>query len=754
MQQFRNAGLTGLALLASAGQLPGAEAVASGTSDKTITKVVKMLEAMQAKSRADGDADRETFAKHKCYCDAQQATKEKEVAALTEDIAGLEASIAELKGGTGVLSTECAQLKADMAENEKARAEAQRIRDEEHDSFVALEADLVKSIGQMKNALKELAEVGADQTAANAGAADHATFMAGKNSFAQASSTKEALRVALARASALADPAQRRRLAGFLQAPFTGTYTAQSGEVVGILKSMSDTFDRNLKDARAAEDAQLAAHTKLMATKEAAHAEMQKSYDEKQGSLGSNDGDLASKQASLRTAEESKTTKETFLSELVPMCAQKAQEYEKRKALRANEDAAIAEAVSILNSDASFATFGTVSATSTGATSFLQSVSISSHKATSEPRVRVQQLLRRAVALQQLKGPEDAFSVVLGEIKKMEEVIVAEGKADKEKRQWCRSERSAQNGALGEKRTQETQLKAAILSLEGTIGAPDTGLKALIETDETSLRENEKSAKEAAELRAEENKAYLEDVANLQEAAELVSRAVKVLSAYYEGLDTHGDGGPSGDAAEDQVLTGETSAVPKTWESEEGYRGQSTKGTSAISMLQFILDETKKEEVQADTDEAAAQKAYDELQARLSSEAEDLQKNLATLRSTLAAKEKELSQKTKDLKDTQDDATAIEKYLASIKDGCDFMETNFDDRERRRAAETAALAKATELLKGTPAFQAAEATAHVEALGPCKEVCAEDEEHANCKACLAEVSVPGYCAGHPGTKGC
>lgn len=28
------------------------------------------------------------------------------------------------------------------------------------------------------------------------------------------------------------------------------------------------------------------------------------------------------------------------------------------------------------------------------------------------------------------------------------------------------------------------------------------------------------------------------------------------------------------------------------------------------------------------------------------------------------------------------------------------------------------------------------------------------KEHVECKACLAEVEVPGYCAGHPGTQGC
>ena len=50
------------------------------------------------------------------------------------------------------------------------------------------------------------------------------------------------------------------------------------------------------------------------------------------------------------------------------MCEEKAKGYANRKLLRANEEAAIAEAISILNSDEAFETFGNSDATKTGAT--------------------------------------------------------------------------------------------------------------------------------------------------------------------------------------------------------------------------------------------------------------------------------------------------------------------------------------------------------------------------------------------------
>merc|ERR1719223_1733866 len=87
------------------------------------------------------------------------------------------------------------------------------------------------------------------------------------------------------------------------------------------------------------------------------------------------------KKKPLQAAIADKASDEEFLSKLLEICAQKKEEFAQRKASRANEDAAIAEAISILNSDAAFATFGTVDATKTGATGadFVQLKSVQLH---------------------------------------------------------------------------------------------------------------------------------------------------------------------------------------------------------------------------------------------------------------------------------------------------------------------------------------------------------------------------------------
>ena len=171
-------------------------------------------------------------------------------------------------------------------------------------------------------------------------------------------------------------------------------------------------------------------------------------------------------------------------------------------------------------------------------------------------------------------------------------------------------------------------------------------------------------------------------------------------------------------------------------------------------MIEFILEETIKEETESHSNEEKSQHEYEDSMGNLKQEEEEAQKTLVELKSTLAEKEKTLTAKEMELKDTVEDKEAIEKYLSKIQPGCDFITENFDLRESNRVTETGALENAQDLLKDTPAYKAAEAEAHTASFGECEEPCTENEEHVKCKACLSETTVPGFCAGHSDTEGC
>merc|ERR1719321_645353 len=138
----------------------------------------------------------------------------------------------------------------------------------------------------MSEAIQTLSEVGADQTLGSDAA--HEQFMAGHD--AGLIKLKTTVKQALLAASAFTSKKQVKVLESFIQGPsFTGAYSSASGEVVGILKDMKETFESNLESARAAEKAAQEAHDKFMETKIAEHDQMSAAFEEKQGLLSGHD---------------------------------------------------------------------------------------------------------------------------------------------------------------------------------------------------------------------------------------------------------------------------------------------------------------------------------------------------------------------------------------------------------------------------------------------------------------------------------
>merc|ERR1719506_1479615 len=179
----------------------------------------------------------------------------------------------------------------------------------------------------------------------------------------------------------------------------------------------------------------------------------------------------------------------------------------------------------------------------------------------------------------------------------------------------------------------------------------------------------------------------------------------------------------------------EEPAPPDADFSETG-QGQAT---DAVSMLGFILEETKKEEHQAHTDEEASQHTFEDTMSDLKTQEAACMETIANLEEELAATEKTLEETTIDLEKTSKEKKALERYIAKIKPGCDFITENIDTRKDNRAAETSALNNAKDKLKSTPAYKSAAAAVEKDMLGKCADSCT-DKASIACKACLAGTS--------------
>jgi len=349
---------------------------------------------------------------------------------------------------------------------------------------------------------------------------------------------------------------------------------------------------------------------------------------------------------------------------------------------------------------------------------------------------------------------DNPFETVLAEIDNMLEVIVEEGKADKENYDWCKKERKDNKADKKQKEKEMLSLEKEINKLENRINDPKDGLKAVIAETEDSLVKNRESQTTETKERLGENLAYQQDIKNLVQAESILKRAIKVLKTYYDDLEAKLEAGEAAFLQEDPK-------PPEAWAGDKGdetraYTGQSGKGGSkdVLGMLGFILDETIAENKAAHAAEEKAQADYEDSMTDLKAREKSDEELLAKTQDNLAQSEKDLLEANEDLVATTKDRDAIVDYLLKIKPGCDFIDDNFKLREKNRGIESEALRKAIRLIKRTPAYKTFDSESTVESYGDCKEPCVKNEAHVKCKACMADVTIPAYCAGHKGTPGC
>jgi septal ring factor EnvC (AmiA/AmiB activator) len=535
-------------------------AAVSSQEDSTITKVVKLLQEMLDKSKEDGTNDRTVYAKFKCYCDTTTKKKSDAIAETTSAIEAAEAQLEDLRAQNTKLSQEVAKLESDMAANKAGREEATAIRDKEKADFEKEEQDLITGIDQLERAYNLLAAVGGDQTVSGdtdsaqlmAGAASERAGYPGEAGFMTKSSkvTKrglqtldEDMKAALRAASVFLTGKQRSVLHSFLQAP--GNYNSQSGEIVGVIKSMKDTFEANLESTRQAEEKKQKEYDEMMEVKTKEYDEMEELFEAKKKEIGDNAAQISTISSEVETMEAELAADQEFLATLTERCSAKAKEFQKRNMLRSGEEAAIAEAIAILNSDAAFDSFGKVDATSSGATGLIQA-SASFIQMSETPEIRKKASAELILASRKVHSVRVAriamaisdgnpFKKVLEMINKTITIIETEEADDVEKKDTCikEQEENEKNKADKEKdiQTLEANIDALKVAIEGT--------KESITLATEDLGLNRDSQKSTTGTRTDAHAVFTETLSNCEDAEKILAKAIEVLTKYYEFLHSH-----------------------------------------------------------------------------------------------------------------------------------------------------------------------------------------------------------------------
>jgi len=660
------------------------------------------------------------------------------------------------------------------------------LRGNENTAFLANKADLEDAIARMTSALATLAAQGADQTGTES-AEDHKKFLGDfdvlkgklKKTALLEFSDSDVVSEALALASTYMSPQQQKdsgiadikpASASFLQAGGNpGAYSAQSGQVVGILKNMKDTIEANLKEALANEAASLKAHTDLMTVKQAANTQMTTDKGNKETALAGNDASLLTDKGALAFAVENAVNLGAVAA-LERRCKHKTESYNIRLVLRANEEQAIAKAISILDSDDAFATFNkrdSTKRTSSGGsasekakTTFLQLSATASelpvflHLSATRRHIQDSNFLS---AVSNLVAAGNPMKKVLIEMTKMLEVNTKEGASDVKKIATCDAELIANTDKCTECSTKISNIGDSITGTGGFDEQIVTLTDAIAAFDATLLSNSNARASETAD-RQKSNALYQSEIANAASTIALLSKSIKVLGTYYANMKAQMAGDDQAKRNAEDASNGAANAEGQTWD-EGSYSGQGGAGgtdNAALAMLKFIRTETKTEQTALHQDENDAQVSFEDSMAACQLLEKNTLASKATSTEDLADATLKRMQALANLKAQQEELKATQDLMAKNLPGCTFVKD--PARLEARTKDSRNIAAAEAELKDTDVYKAAVKESLHASYGKCRAKCISggivDDAKVSCKACQADTTEVGYCAGHASTPGC
>lgn len=289
----------------------------------------------------------------------------------------------------------------------------------------------------------------------------------------------------------------------------------------------------------------------------------------------------------------------------------------------------------------------------------------------------------------QLKKP--GIDKIIAELK-------AQQKTDVEQRDYCIESLNnvkLDNEAATHKHNKQTQ---KIKALEEEIATLEQDIADL----EADSAETAESAKQATSTRAKENTDFQRDLKDQRVTQEILNKALTKMQEKYDPEAIRL-------AMAQQPAAGGAHMVYEATATDIGsgpaaFSGKGDENNSAgmkvIAMLQTIIADTNKVEVELYESETNAQTAYQVFfqEANKSMEANA---NAITAKSSRLAEKKQIKISTEKAKRaTEEEIVGIGNMFKNTHQECDFLLNNFSMRQKTRQQELDALANAKQILSG------------------------------------------------------
>jgi len=637
-----------------------------------IRKVVTMLQAMEKKVTAEGAKEQELFDKYMCYCKNSGGDLAKSIGDADTKVPQLGADIKEGEAKLVQLKEDLKQHQVDRSAAKQAVADATTLREKEAGEYA-----------------KEANEASANIAALNKAVTALTNGMAG--GFLQTAGASRLLKVVAAQDI---DEEDRKTLQAFLQG--STEYAPSSGQITGILKTMGDEMTKSFNDAKAAEDAAIAAFNSLVAAKTKEINALTAALETKMTRSGELAVEIVQMKNDLGDTEAALIQDQAFLKDMEANCAKKQAEWSTIVETRNQELSALADTIKVLNDDDALELFK--KALPGASAAFVQlSVNTDSARANALAAIRKAgkspQLDFIAMAIQ---GKKIGFDKVIKMIDEMAATLKKEQLDDDHKKEYC----AAQFDMADDKKK---GLERAVSDLDTAIEDAKEGIttkKAEIEALGTSIKKLDKSVAEATEQRKEENEDYTELMASDSAAKEILGFAKNRLNKFYNPKLYKAPAAPAAEAVFAAVSEHGVAKPAPPPEAPGAYKKKSGESGGVIAMIDLLVKDLDKEMTVAKAEETDAQGDYEGMMKDSAAKRADDSKTLADSQGTLADLESSLQSSTENKGSTNKELGATVQYISSLHAECDWLIQYFEIRKEARTSEIDALGKAKAVLSG------------------------------------------------------
>jgi len=687
----------------------------SASSVTPVQKVIQLLQDMRLKAVAEKNAEAVEYAKFQQFCTDTISNKKREIEDDATLMESLSAEIGKLDSDVTTLGNKITDLKAEVVTAEKKIKETDEQREKDVAMYKAASQDYAESVDALGRAINVLSKQDY-----NRAQAEGASML--QRGGALPESVRRAAMAVLLETGSLDEPSEFL----FRENPQAHGYEFQSTNIVDLLKKLKIEFTQKRSESEKEEINSRDAHKMIS----------QDLHDQIEGATS----DIADKTVLLEETKQLAAEKKgllasttadhdeavVYLKDLEVECEEKGKSFEEKQDLRAEELKAIDKAIEILSSDSVSGASDTHLPASFIQRSAAKTALVQLRGGDDDPRSETRKALMVFLAGEGKRLhskslgllAEQAASNPFAKVKKMIDDLITklleETNSESEQKGWCDKE-------LGMSEKTRTKLQSSIDGLTADIDQTKASLaqmsQRLAELGE-ELTELQKAKGEAIDLRNAEktkNEATIKDAAEAQTA---VASAVAVLKEFYEGAATatafiqqpvgvpeNKQGVAMGSVEWDSLANPDSEGYDanhregmqtfgKTYTGSQGMAG------GVLAMLEVIASDFASLQAETESAEAEAEAQHKDFVAASDKSIAVDEKATEMLTNDSTEAESKIQSLTRDLKSTQDQMLAAERYYDKLKPTCVDTGLSYEDRAAAREEEIQSLQEALRILSG------------------------------------------------------